>query len=282
MSASARGRSNRPMVRLRLIPAIRTTIVSVLIVPTSPPPLRAEMADFRAAPEAHSLQGIVADAVEEASRGFKIPASWVRAVMRAESNGDANSISGKGAIGLMQLMPKTYHELRRKLGLGSDPFDPRDNIVAGAAYLSEMFDRYGATGFLAAYNAGPQRYEAYLFRGRPLPAETTDYVTRLAPRLGLTNTSIPHEDARVDTHLRTIFVNSAALNLLDDAFPKRATKPSAQHSQAAPHPLFSVASQNNFFAASLQAFGDRKASTGATRVQPGGLFVARISSKETP
>ena len=53
----------------------------------------------------------------------------------------------------------TYDELRVKYGLGPDPFDPRDNILAGAAYLAEMFARYGSTGFLAAYNAGPRRYE---------------------------------------------------------------------------------------------------------------------------
>ncbi|WP_408631413.1 lytic transglycosylase domain-containing protein [Methylocystis silviterrae] len=88
--------------------------------------------------------------------------------MRAESNGDASSVSEKGAIGLMQLMPKTYAELQAKLVLRFDPFDPRDNILAGAAYLSEMFDLYGVTGFLAAYNAGPQRYEDYFFPGPPI------------------------------------------------------------------------------------------------------------------
>lgn len=282
MSASARSLSDRPMVRLRLIPAIQTAIVSALIVTASPPPLRAEMAGLRAAPDAHSLQRIVPDAVEEASGRFDIPASWVHAVMRAESNGDANSVSDKGAIGLMQLMPKTYAELRTKLGLGSDPFDPRDNILAGAAYLSEMFERYGATGFLAAYNAGPQRYEDYLFRGRPLPAETTDYVARLAPRLGPTTTAIVQKDALTDTLRQRIYVKSAALNLSNDASPKRATKPSDQRSQAAPHPLFSALSRSCIFAGRPQTFGGRKAPTGVTHVQPSGLFVARTWSKEAP
>lgn len=282
MSASAPSLSDRPMVRLRLIPAIRTSIVSTLIVTASSPPLRAEMTGIRGAPEVRSRQGIVADAVEEASGRFKIPASWVRAVMRAESNGDANATSKKGAIGLMQLMPKTYAELQTKLGLGSDPFDPHDNILAGAAYLSEMFERYGATGFLAAYNAGPQRYEDYLFRGRPLPAETTDYVARLAPRLGPTTTTIVQKDALTDTLRQPISVKSAALNLSNDASPKRATKPSDQRSQAAPHPLFSALSRSNIFAGGSQTFGGRKAPTGATRVQPNGLFIARTSSKETP
>jgi hypothetical protein len=71
-----------------------------------------------------------------------------------------------------------------RYGLGRDPFDPRDNILAGAAYLREMHARYGSPGFLAAYNAGPQRYEEYLAGGRALPAETRAYVATLAPLVG--------------------------------------------------------------------------------------------------
>src|SRR3546814_5679674 len=81
------------------------------------------------------------------------------------------------------LMPGTWARQRARFSLGSDPFDPRDNIIAGTSYLREMYDRYGADGFLAAYNAGPGRYEEYARRGRPLPAETVNYVARIAPRL---------------------------------------------------------------------------------------------------
>jgi hypothetical protein len=77
-------------------------------------------------------------------------------------------------------MPATWAELRVRHRLGGNPYDPRDNILAGAAYLREMHDRYGSPGFLAAYNAGPGRYEEYL-AGRPLPAETRAYVAALAP-----------------------------------------------------------------------------------------------------
>jgi soluble lytic murein transglycosylase-like protein len=101
--------------------------------------------------------------------------------MRSESAGDARAVSPKGAIGLMQIMPETYARLREVYGLGADPFEPRDNILAGAAYLCEMYDRYGTPGFLAAYNAGPGRYEAYLATGRTLPEETKLYLDRLAP-----------------------------------------------------------------------------------------------------
>lgn len=82
-------------------------------------------------------------------------------------------------MGLMQIMPQTYAELRWRYGLGDDPYRPRDNIMAGAAYLREMLDRYGPTGFIAAYNAGPGRVDEYLTTGRPLPDETFRYVAEV-------------------------------------------------------------------------------------------------------
>ena len=122
--------------------------------------------------------------IAEASRRFSIPESWIRAVMRVESRGQVKAVSPKGAIGLMQIMPDTWTGLRLRYRLGRNPRDPRDNILAGAAYLREMHDRYGAAGFLAAYNAGPGRYAEYLATGRPLPAETLAYVAALAPLIG--------------------------------------------------------------------------------------------------
>jgi soluble lytic murein transglycosylase-like protein len=122
--------------------------------------------------------------IAEASRRFGIPESWMRAVMRVESRGQVKAVSPKGAIGLMQIMPDTWTGLRLRYRLGLNPRDPRDNILAGAAYLREMHDRYGAVGFLAAYNAGPGRYAEYLGTGRPLPAETLAYVAALAPLIG--------------------------------------------------------------------------------------------------
>lgn len=118
--------------------------------------------------------------IAEASQRFGIPTAWIRAVMRAESAGDHQAISSAGAMGLMQIMPDTWAELRVRHRLGSDPYDPRDNILAGTAYLRELYDRYGSPGFLAAYNAGPGRYEASL-SGRALPAETRAYVATIAP-----------------------------------------------------------------------------------------------------
>jgi len=81
-------------------------------------------------------------------------------------------------------MPKTYAGLRARHHLGPDAYNPRDNILAGAAYLREMLDRYGSPGFLAAYNAGPDRYDEHLATGRPLPLETQTYVAMLSPMIG--------------------------------------------------------------------------------------------------
>ncbi len=121
--------------------------------------------------------------VDEAASRFSVPASWIRAVIRIESDGNPKARSPKGAVGLMQLMPDTYAELRVRYGLGADPTDSHDNIIAGTAYLRDMHERFGTEGFIAAYNAGPKRYEDHLATGRPLPDETLAYVAELAPLL---------------------------------------------------------------------------------------------------
>ena len=123
--------------------------------------------------------------IAEAAERFGIPAPWIVAVMRAESANDPGAVSHAGAMGLLQVMPGTWAALRARHGLGHDPHDPRDNILAGTAYLREMWDRYGnVAAMLAAYNAGPGRYDDYLETGRALPAETRAYVAALAPLLG--------------------------------------------------------------------------------------------------
>ncbi|MFS3137649.1 lytic transglycosylase domain-containing protein [Gluconacetobacter sacchari] len=126
-----------------------------------------------------------ADMITEAARRAQILPSWIAAVLHAESRGDVHAVSSAGAMGLMQVMPGTWASLRMSLGLGDDPFDPHDNILAGATYLRWMRDRYGETGFLAAYNAGPARYDEHLATGRPLPAETRNYVASVSARLAL-------------------------------------------------------------------------------------------------
>ncbi len=133
--------------------------------------------------EVQSQRIDIAPLVTEAAQRFGLPEEWIYAVMRTESAGRIGAVSSAGAMGLMQLMPGTWARQRSRFGLGVDPFDPRDNIMAGTSYLREMYDSYGAAGFLAAYNAGPGRYEDWRDRGRPLPAETRNYVARISSLL---------------------------------------------------------------------------------------------------
>ncbi len=125
-----------------------------------------------------------ASLMDEASHKFGIPVGWIRAVMRVESGGQtmldgAPITSPAGAMGLMQVMPDTYAEMQSRYGLGADPYDPHDNILAGAAYLREMYHRYGYPDLFAAYNAGPARFDAYLYSGASLPPETSAYLEKL-------------------------------------------------------------------------------------------------------
>src|ERR1700747_1763750 len=98
--------------------------------------------------------------IREAAARFRVPGHWVRAVMHQESGGEQQATSSGGAMGLMQVMPATYEELRARYQLGDDPYDPHNSILAGTAYIREMYDRFGSPGFLAAYNAGPDRGES--------------------------------------------------------------------------------------------------------------------------
>jgi Transglycosylase SLT domain/SPOR domain len=126
--------------------------------------------------------------IRQASARFDVPTAWIRAVMHVESGGHQYldgrlTTSPAGAMGLMQVMPDTYRDLQAQYSLGSDPYDPRNNIMAGTAYLREMYDIYGFPGFLAAYNAGPRRLDDYLADERPLPNETRHYVAMIAPTI---------------------------------------------------------------------------------------------------
>jgi soluble lytic murein transglycosylase-like protein len=125
--------------------------------------------------------------IAEAAHRFTIPDAWIRSVMQAESAGQTTLhgqpiTSRAGAMGLMQVMPGTYQAMRVAYHLGGDAYDPHDNILAGAAYLRAMFDRFGYPGLFAAYNAGPGSYDAYLMHERALPAETVRYLATVSGR----------------------------------------------------------------------------------------------------
>ena len=139
--------------------------------------------------------------IAEASQRFGVQESIIASVIRAESGGrtmlNGRPITSRaGAMGLMQLMPGTWSELRSELQLGSDPYDPHDNIFAGTLYLRQLSDRFGYPGMIAAYNAGPGRYAAYLARRQRLPAETVAYlnaVTGQAKATAITPLTQPRE-----------------------------------------------------------------------------------------
>jgi hypothetical protein len=202
-----------------------------------------------------------ADHIAEASQRFGIPERWIRAVLHAESAGEVRAISSAGAMGLMQVMPDTWAGLRVRYRLGRDPYQPRDNILAGTAYMREMWDRYGnIAAMLAAYNAGPGRYDEHRSTGRPLPAETRAYVAALAPILG--------GAAPSDT-------------------PARQAAPPPDWREA---PLFIVRpndSRATVAPSSETQSGDARATVpardpAATETQPGSIFVARASVGDTP
>jgi len=164
--------------------------------------------------------------VAEAARRFSIPAAWIWAVIYVESAGDVRARSKKGAMGLMQIMPATWAMLRDRQGLGDDPYDPRDNILAGAAYLRDLHDRYGARGFLAAYNAGPGRYEDHLAGRRSLPAETVDYVSNVGRRIDLRMAldAEPSADERIAAQRSELFPRAmGALSVVLSTDEKRST-----------------------------------------------------------
>jgi hypothetical protein len=127
--------------------------------------------------------------IAEASQRFHIPKDWIRAVMRQESGGrtmlgeNQPIVSHAGAVGLMQVLPATYGEMAAQHGLGGNPFDARDNIMAGTAYLRWLHQKYGYPAMFAAYNAGPGRVENHLEKGASLPAETRAYIGNIAKSL---------------------------------------------------------------------------------------------------
>lgn len=133
--------------------------------------------------------------IVEASNRFGVPVIWIEAVMRAESRG-RTTLNGRPirssarAIGLMQLMPSTWVEMRARIGLGTDPDDPHDNILAGTFYLRLMYERFGYPGLFAAYNAGPGRYAEHLAGRRTLPSETIGYLANIAPSTSGTAISV--------------------------------------------------------------------------------------------
>jgi soluble lytic murein transglycosylase-like protein len=183
LTAAARARA--ALLALVLPLAVPSTAASQGLFPLASGPAPAPSATSDAATVLPSGVRRWQPYIAEASQRFGLPQTWIAAVMQTESAGqtrlDGRPITSRaGAMGLMQLMPDTWASLRRAYDLGADPYDPRDNILAGAAYLKRLYGRFGYPGLFAAYNAGPTRYAHHLRTGDPLPAETRAYMAALA------------------------------------------------------------------------------------------------------
>ena len=128
--------------------------------------------------------------IDEASRRFGVPRDWIIEVMRQESGGrtvlqgDLPITSEMGAMGLMQVMPETYRDMRTDHRLADDPYDPRNSVLAGTAYLKFLHGKYGYPALFAAYNTGPGNLEANLLGKKNLPQETIAYLANIRVRLG--------------------------------------------------------------------------------------------------
>ena len=114
------------------------------------------------------------DIIANASQQYDVSFPLLKAIIKAESDFDPQAVSKKGAKGLMQIMPENFKPLGIK-----DPFDPSQNIHAGARYFKQMYDRFkGKLSLsLAAYNAGPKAVERY--KTVPPYEETEEYVRRV-------------------------------------------------------------------------------------------------------
>lgn len=173
--------------------------------------------------------------IDEASKRFKISAAWIKAVMRMESGGRTllgelqPMTSSAGAMGIMQVMPATYADMREQHGLGADPHDPRDNVLAGTAYLRWLYEKYGYPKMFAAYNAGPKTVEAQMAGTKRLPTETRAYVKGIAKQLGITlppdePAAKPEQPAKVVAALTRadgspIAIDSATVSKIRVPFP---------------------------------------------------------------
>ncbi len=167
----------RATVRVQARGATQDASASFFTVPWQEPLAPLTVVAAECDPMAQDQVGPI---VNEATEREGLTAGLLDAVIEQESSYQPCAVSPKGAQGLMQLMPATAAEL----GV-TNPFDPRQNVDAGARFLKQLIDRYGGNVVLAvaAYNAGPHRVDSA--GGVPALPETMGYVSGILDKMGI-------------------------------------------------------------------------------------------------
>jgi soluble lytic murein transglycosylase-like protein len=144
--------------------------------------------------------------VEEKSKKHNVDPKLVKAVINAESNWNPKAVSPKGAMGMMQLMPKTANDM----GV-ANPFNPEQNIEGGVKYLRFLLDKFNGNLSLAiaAYNAGPTRVEKV--NGVPAIPETVSYVRRVINAYSGNNLDMIHAAAPMQTAIRRVVLEDGSV-----------------------------------------------------------------------
>jgi soluble lytic murein transglycosylase-like protein len=184
--ASHRAEGDRLIVKLR--GGGEMTFDRALITRIGPDEVAYPDETAAAVPQAHAIPAINGGLVlvgktsydrliESASGKHDVDARIVKAVIQVESSFNPRARSPKGAMGLMQLMPKTARQYEAR-----NPYDPTSNIEAGTKYLSKLLSEFELPLALAAYNAGEAAVRR--FGGIPPYAETQAYVAKILSLLG--------------------------------------------------------------------------------------------------